>query len=197
MNNLKPISSFSHFNVVDFKIEIIFSFIYTMHYNGLVIFLIIFSIVNMVHELNYTLLTNWNHCSWVVLYIYHNLLKHMNQFKTSHLYWNELMIFHIFSMFNMCTCVEPFIFNMLKLLFTSCILDLLKYIEIYVNYFFAIILEWFSEFFHISWSTNIYTWVQSSTLNQLKSLLKYWKLHLLIYIETHNNLILHVYTWTC
>jgi hypothetical protein len=140
--NLKPISFFNHFNVLDLKIEIIFSFIYTMHYNG-------------------------------------------------------LMIFHIFSMFNMCTWVEPFTFNMLKLLFTSCILDLLKYIETYVNWCFAIILEWFSEFFHISWTTNIYIWVQSSTLNQLKSLLKCWILHLLVYIETHNNLILHVYTWTC
>jgi hypothetical protein len=31
-----------------------------------------------------------------------------------------------------------------------------------------IILEWFSVFFHISWTINTFTWIESSNLNLLK-----------------------------
>jgi len=74
------------------EIELAFNFIYTMHYNGLVIFLTFFSIINMVHGLNHrppeehtiindkdflvaysTRQVNFS----VAFYIYHNLLKHM------------------------------------------------------------------------------------------------------------------------
>jgi hypothetical protein len=37
------------------KIKVIFNFIYTMYYNGLIVFFDIFSIINMVHELNYAI----------------------------------------------------------------------------------------------------------------------------------------------
>jgi hypothetical protein len=37
------------------KIKVIFNFIYTMYYNGLIVFFDIFSIINMVHELKYAI----------------------------------------------------------------------------------------------------------------------------------------------
>jgi len=74
---------------------------------------------------------------------------------------------------------------MLKPLFISCILHLLKYIETHVIQCFAIIFWWFSYFFHISWTINIFTWVNSSTLNLLKPLFKCCILHLLVSIEIH------------
>ncbi len=39
------------------EIEVAFNFIYTIYYNGLMIFLNIFSTINMLHELNHQLLT--------------------------------------------------------------------------------------------------------------------------------------------
>jgi hypothetical protein len=50
------------------EIEVAFNFIYTMYYNGLVFFK---------HELNYQLLTCWNHYLKVAFYTYHNSLKHI------------------------------------------------------------------------------------------------------------------------
>jgi len=59
------------------EIEITINFIYTMHYNGSMIFFPISLTINMVHELNYQFLTCWNHYLGVAFYTYHNLLKHM------------------------------------------------------------------------------------------------------------------------
>jgi len=39
------------------KIEATFNFTYIMHYNGLIFFFYISLIINMIHELNYQLLT--------------------------------------------------------------------------------------------------------------------------------------------
>ncbi len=103
------------------KIKKTFNFIYTMHYNGLVVIFYILSNINMVPKLNHPFLTCWNHYSWITFYI-HNKLH-------ARPHWNELVIFHIFLTFNMCIWIEPFNFNMLKLLLTSYILHVLKYIE--------------------------------------------------------------------
>ncbi len=81
-------------------------------------------------------------------------------------------------------------FNMLKSLLIRCIL------ETHGIQCFAIIFEWFSEFFHISWTINIFTWVESSTLNLLKPLFKLLHIATInIYWNTHNNLMPHIYTW--
>ncbi len=77
------------------------------------------------------------------------------------------MIFsHIFNYQHVYT------FNMLKSLLINYILHLLKYIKTHGVQCFAIIFEWFTEFFHISWIINIFTWVESFTLNLLKPLFK-------------------------
>ncbi len=55
--------------------------------------------------------------------------------------------FHIFSIINMCTWIKPFIFNMLKLLFTNCILHSLEYIKTHAIQCFVIIFEWLMSFF--------------------------------------------------
>jgi hypothetical protein len=57
------------------EIEVAFNFIYTMHYNGFVIFLT-FLTINMVHELNHQFLTRWNHYLRITFHTYHNLSKH-------------------------------------------------------------------------------------------------------------------------
>jgi len=59
------------------EIEVAFNFIYTMHYNGLMIFLDISLTINIIHELNYQFLTCDNHYLGIAFYIYHILLKHM------------------------------------------------------------------------------------------------------------------------
>jgi hypothetical protein len=76
---------------------------------------------------------------------------------------------------------------MLKPLVTNCILHLLKYIETNAIQCFVIILECFSEFFHIYWTINIFTWVEPSTLNLLKPLFKCCILNLLVYILKHTQ----------
>jgi hypothetical protein len=62
----------------------------------------------------------------------------MQQLKTSHLCYNELMIF--FTSFQFSTYVYE-LNHILKLLFIGCILHLLKYIETHATYCFVIILE--------------------------------------------------------
>jgi hypothetical protein len=80
------------------------------------------------------------------------------------MHYNGLMVvLHLFN-YQSGTWVEPFNFNMLKLLFKSCILHLLKYIETHATQCFAIKLEVFNDFFHASWIINICTWVESCSL---------------------------------
>jgi hypothetical protein len=50
----------------------------------------------------------------------------MKEFKTPHSYWNELMIF--FTSLQLLE-LNHSLFNMLKPLFTNCILHLLEYIK--------------------------------------------------------------------
>jgi len=66
--------------------------------------------------------------------------------------------FHIFSIINMCTWIKPFIFNMLKLLFTNCILHSLEYIKTHAIQCFVIIFEWLMSFF---------TFLKLSSLHEL------------------------------
>jgi hypothetical protein len=49
------------------EIKLAFNFIYTMDYNGSVIFLTFFN-YHMVYELNHPLLTCWNHYLGVAFY---------------------------------------------------------------------------------------------------------------------------------
>ncbi len=166
------------------KIKVTFNFIYTKHYNELVVPFYIFSNINVVLKLNHRFLTHWNHYSWVAFYIHHKLLKHM-QDPIFTLEWIS-NFFHIFLAFNMCIWIEPFNFNMLKLSLTSCILHILKYIETRVIQCFVIIFNWFVNFSHLL-IINMYTWVGSCTLNLLKPLFKCCISHLLFYIETHST----------
>jgi hypothetical protein len=92
-----------------------------------------------------------------------------------------MIFFHIFWIISMNSWIKSFIFNMLKPLFTSCILHLLKYIETHAIQCF-IIIEW--KFFHIFRTINNFKWIESCTLNLLKPLFKYFLLHLLVYIKT-------------
>jgi hypothetical protein len=66
-------------------------------------------------------------------------LCRMNSFKYSEITWHKWTPFVV---------MEPFTTNMLKLLVVGCILHLITYIEICEIWCFAIMLEWFSEFFH-------------------------------------------------
>jgi len=132
-----------------------FNFIYTMHYNGLVIIFYILSNINMVPKLNHPFLTCWNHYSWVAFYIQYKLLKHMQDLIFTLEWANNF--FHIFLAFNMCIWIEPSTFNMLKLLITSCILHVLKYIETHAIECFVIIFNWFCKFFtFLKLSTSIH-----------------------------------------
>ncbi len=142
----------------------------------------IFSTINVLHELNHQLLTCWNHYLGVPFYTYHKLLKTHVTIKNPTLILECIKwFFHIFLIIK----VEPFIFNML---------NHYSQIAFYIYYnisehmqlnIFVIIFEWFSEFFYISWTINIFTWVELSILSLLKLLFKHCILRILMYIETH------------
>ncbi len=136
------------------KIKKTFNFIYTKHYNELVVIFYILSNINVILKLNHPFLTHWNHYSWVAFYIHYKLLKHM-QDPIFTLEWVS-NFFHILLAFNMCIWIEPFNFNMLKLLLTSCILHILKYIETYSIQCFVIIFNWFVNFPHLSNYQHLY-----------------------------------------
>jgi hypothetical protein len=131
----------------------------------------------------------------VAFYIHHKLLKHMQE-PIFTLEWIN-KFFHIFLAFNMCIWIEPFTFNMLKLLLTSCIWHVWKYIETHAIQCFLIIFNWFVKFCHIFWTINICTWVESFIFVCVKSIIQ--ELHFAFitnfwygYIKTWQS---HMYIW--
>jgi hypothetical protein len=69
-----------------------------------------------------------------------------------------MIFFYIFSIINKCTWVEPFTFNMLKPLFISCILHLLKYIETIIQMLHITPTNMYSNM-HNSPMFHIYIWM--------------------------------------
>jgi hypothetical protein len=68
---------------------------------------------------------------------------------------------------------------MLKPLLTSYILHLLEYIETHATQCFVTIFEWFREIFHIFWIINIFTWIESSTLNLIETIIQMLRIALI------------------
>jgi hypothetical protein len=157
-----------------------------MHYNGLEIVFYILLNINMVPKLNHPFLTCWNHYSWITFYI-HNKLH-------ARPHWNELVIFHIFLTFNMCIWIEPFNFNMLKLLLTSYILHVLKYIETHAIQCILTYLTSFVNFTHLLnyqhlYMSRIMHFKPIETITQMLHIT-----FIILYWNTH-NLMPHIYIW--
>jgi hypothetical protein len=159
-----------------------------MFYNGLVVVFYILSNINMVPKLNHPFLTH----SWVTFYIHHKLLKHMQDLICTLEWVNNF--FKIFLAFNMCIWIEPFIFNMLKLLLTSCILHILKYIETHAIQCLLIIFNWFCKFY----TSLDYQYLYMSRIMHLKPIETITQtLHITfitLYWNTH-ILMPHIYIW--
>ncbi len=156
------------------KIKGTFTFIYTKHHNELVVVFYILSNINVVFKLNHPFLTHWNHYSWVAFYIHY---KHM-QDPIFTLEWIS-NFFHIFLAFNMFIWTEPLTFIMLKLLLTSCILHVLKYIETHVI-----------QMLHITF--NILYWDTHNLMPHTYIWMGLWSLSCLLnYQHLHMSWIIH------